>query len=417
MKNSFSYEEAKEIYSKIGVDTDHVLKKIGQIKISLNCWQGDDVRGFLFKDRTLSGGISVTGNYPGASRNPDELRSDIGKALSFIPGKHKVNLHAIYADTEETPDLDGLLPAHFQNWVDWARQNGLGLDFNPTCFSHPKSEDGFTLSHKDENIRKFWIRHCIASRRIGEYFGKKLKQKCVTNIWIPDGYKDTPVDRLSPRKRLKESLDSIFSEKTDPECNLDAVESKLFGIGSESYVTGSHEFYSAYAVKNNLAVCLDTGHFHPTEAVSDKISALSLYVSELLLHVSRPVRWDSDHVVTYDDELQRIACEIIRNDLANRVHIGLDFFDGSINRIAAWTIGSRNVLKALLRALLEPVGLLKKLELDGDYTSRLALTEEYKTYPFPAVWDHYCEMMNVPVRENWLTEVKKYENDILNERT
>jgi L-rhamnose isomerase len=416
MQTQGSYEEARDIYSKIGVDTDDALKKLEEIKISLNCWQGDDVRGFLFKDNKLDGGISVTGNYPGAARTPAELRQDIEKALSFIPGKHKINLHAIYADTDESPDLDGLRPEHFKRWVEWAAKNGLGLDFNPTCFSHPMSKDGFTLSHIDGGVRDFWIRHCKASRKIGGYFGKELKQQCVTNIWIPDGYKDIPVDRLAPRRRLLESLDAILSEKIGSESNLDSVESKLFGIGSESYVTGSHEFYLCYAVKNNLAVCLDTGHFHPTEKVSDKISSLSLFVDDILLHVSRPVRWDSDHVVILDDELQQIACEIVRNDLLGRVHIGLDFFDGSINRIAAWTIGSRNMLKALLKALLEPVARLRRLESEGDYTSRLAMLEELRTFPFAAVWDHYCETKGVPVRDGWLAEVKRYEKEALSKR-
>lgn len=305
------YDEAKKIYGKYGIDIDAALDKLSKIKISLHCWQGDDVRGFLNKAQELTGGISVTGNYPGAARNVEELRSDIEKAFSLIPGKHKVNLHAIYVDTNQKVSLDELKPKHFESWVNWAKENGLGLDFNPTCFSHPKSEDGFTLSHPDKNIRDFWIRHCKACRKIGEYFGKELGQKCVTNVWIPDGYKDVPIDRLAPRERLKDSLDQIFSEELDPRYNLDSVESKVFGIGSESYVVGSHEFYMGYAVKNNKAVCLDTGHFHPTETVSNKISSILMFTNELLLHVSRPVRWDSDHVVIMSDELEEIAHELI----------------------------------------------------------------------------------------------------------
>lgn len=411
-----SYVEAKKLYAKYGINTDEVLEKLGRIKVSLHCWQGDDVKGFLFKDKQLSGGIAVTGSYPGRAENPEQLRQDIEQALSMIPGKHKVNLHAIYADTEEPVDLDQLEPRHFSKWVDWAKQQGLGLDFNPTMFSHPKAEDGFTLSHSNEEIRQFWINHCRASRKIGEYFGKELGQPCVTNYWLPDGYKDTPVDRLSPRVRLKESLDEIFRDEISEAHNIDAVESKLFGIGSESYVVGSHEFYLGYAVSRGKAVCLDAGHFHPTEVISNKISSVLMFTERLLLHVSRPVRWDSDHVVTMDDELLEIARELVRGDMLERTHIGLDFFDGSINHIAAWVIGTRNTIKALLRAMLEPVDLLRKAEDQRDFTSRLALVEEFKSYPFGAVWDYYCAVHGVPVREAWLDEVKKYERDVLLQR-
>ncbi|ADK17262.1 MULTISPECIES: L-rhamnose isomerase [Clostridium] len=410
------YSEARKLYGKYDIDVDKVLDKLSKIKISLHCWQGDDVRGFLNKDQELTGGISVTGNYPGAARNVLELRNDIEKALALIPGKHKVNLHAIYADTHEKVELDELEPKHFESWVKWAKENGLGLDFNPTCFSHPKSEDGFTLSNPDKKIRDFWIKHCMACRKIGEYFGKELGQKCVTNIWVPDGYKDTPIDRLEPRKRLKDSLDEIFSQNVDEKYNLDAVESKVFGIGSESYVVGSHEFYMGYAIKNNKAICLDAGHFHPTETISNKISSVLMFTDELLLHVSRPVRWDSDHIVIMSDELEEIAHELVRNDLIKRTHIGLDFFDGSVNRIAAWVIGARNMIKALLKAMLEPTELLKKLELEKDYTSRIVLLEEFKSYPFSDVWDYYCEKMDVPVREEWFDEVKQYEKDVLVKR-
>lgn len=412
-----NFEEAKQLYGQHGIDVDQILTELERIKISIHCWQGDDVRGFLFRDQDLSGGISVTGEYPGAAETPDQLRADLEKALSLIPGSHKVNLHAIYADTDESVDLDQLEPRHFQSWVDWAKEQGIGLDFNPTCFSHDKSKDGFTLSHADPAIRQFWIDHCKASRRIGAYFGEQLGQTCVTNIWVPDGYKDMPVDRMAPRQRLKDSLDEIFAEEINPEWNLDAVESKLFGLGSEAYVVGSHEFYMGYGIRNNKLICLDAGHFHPTESIAGKLSSLALFTDGLLLHVSRPMRWDSDHVVIMDDELTEIGRELVRNQLLDVTHIGLDFFDASINRIAAWVIGTRNTIKALLRAKLEPVDRLKQAELEGDYTTRLALTEEFKSYPFGAVWDYYCERLVVPVREEWLSEVKQYEQDVLLKRS
>ncbi len=410
------YALAKELYAAHGIDTDQVLKKLAEIKISVHCWQGDDVRGFLFQDQELTGGIQATGNYPGAARTPAELRSDLEKAFALIPGKHKVNLHAIYADTNEKVDLDELEPRHFNSWVDWAKANGLGLDFNPTCFSHPKSADGFTLSHSDPDIRRFWIDHCKASRKIGAYFGEQLGQTCVTNVWVPDGYKDVPADRMAPRQRLKSALDEVFAEPLNPAHNLDAVESKLFGIGSEAYVVGSHEFYMGYGLQNNKLICLDAGHFHPTETISNKLSSIALFAEGLLLHVSRPMRWDSDHVVTMDDELLDIARELVRGDLLGKTHIGLDFFDASINRVAAWVVGTRNTIKALLRAMLEPVEALKAAELEGDYTTRLALTEEFKSYPFGAVWDYYCATQGVPAREAWLAEVKAYEADVLSKR-
>jgi len=412
-KTASQYEAAKELYAKHGIDVDRALERLADIKISMHCWQGDDVRGFLNKEQELTGGISVTGSYPGAARTPEELRADLEKAFSLIPGKHKVNLHAIYADTDERVELDRIEPKHFQQWVDWAKERGLGLDFNPTCFSHEKSKDGFTLSHPDPAIRRFWIDHCKASRKIGAYFGEQLGQTCVTNVWVPDGFKDVPADRLSPRQRLKDALDEVFAEQLNPAHNLDAVESKLFGIGSEAYVVGSHEFYMGYALRNNKLLCLDAGHFHPTETISNKLSSLSLFADGILLHVSRPMRWDSDHVVTLDDELIDIGRELVRGDLLGKTHIGLDFFDASINRVAAWVIGTRNTIKALLRALLDPVEALKRAELEGDYTTRLALTEEFKSYPFGAVWDYYCEKNGVPVREEWLAEAKAYEQDAL----
>lgn len=412
-----NYEFAKQAYAKWGVDVEEAVEKLENVPISIHCWQGDDVGGFEINKQELSGGIDVTGNYPGKATTPEELRSDLEKALSLIPGKHRVNLHAIYAETNgEVVERDQLEPKHFENWVKWAKENGLGLDYNPTLFSHPKADDGLTLSHPNEEIREFWINHCIGSRKIGEYFGKELGTPALTNIWIPDGYKDIPSDRLTPRKRLKESLDKIFAVETDENYNLDAVESKVFGIGSESYVVGSHEFYLNYAMKNNKLCLLDTGHYHPTETVSNKISSMLLFSEKLVLHVSRPVRWDSDHVVILDDELKEIALEIVRNDALNRVIIGLDFFDASINRVAAWTIGTRNMIKALLYAMLVPNEHLKQLQEEGNFTERLALMEEFKTYPFGAVWDYYCEKMGVPVRESWLEEVKAYEQEVLLKR-
>ena len=412
-----NFELAKKQYEQWGVNVQEALEKLKNIPISIHCWQGDDIAGFEVNQRELSGGIDVTGNYPGKATNPEELRSDLEKALSLIPGKHRVNLHAIYAETNGvTVERDELEPKHFENWVQWAKENGLGLDFNPTLFSHEKAADGLTLAHPNKEIRDFWIQHCIASRKIAEYFGKELGSPALTNIWIPDGYKDIPSDRLTPRKRLKDSLDEIYAVETDERYNLDAVESKVFGIGSESYVVGSHEFYLGYALKNNKLCLMDTGHYHPTETVSNKISSMLLFSDKLALHVSRPVRWDSDHVVILDDELKEIAVEIVRNDALDKVIIGLDFFDASINRVAAWTIGTRNMIKALLNALLLPNEKLKQLQEEGNFTERLALMEEFKTYPFGAIWDYYCEQMNVPVRESWLNEVKIYEEEVLLKR-
>ncbi|MED3963479.1 L-rhamnose isomerase [Niallia taxi] len=412
-----NFEAAKKQYEQWGVDVEAALQKLQQIPISIHCWQGDDIGGFEANPSELSGGIDVTGNYPGKATTPEQLRSDLEMALSLIPGKHRVNLHAIYAETNgEVIERDEIEPKHFENWVAWAKQHGLGLDFNPTLFSHAKAEDGLTLSHPDEGIREFWIKHCIKSRKIAEYFGKELGTPALTNLWIPDGYKDIPSDRLTPRIRLKESLDKIYAEKTDEQYNLDAVESKVFGIGSESYVVGSHEFYLGYSLKNNKLCLMDTGHYHPTETVSNKISSMLLFSDKLALHVSRPVRWDSDHVVILDDELKEIGLEIVRNDATDKVLIGLDFFDASINRVAAWTIGTRNMIKALLHALLMPNAKLKQLQEEGNFTERLALMEEFKTYPFGAVWDFYCEQMDVPVRETWLENVKTYEQEVLLKR-
>ena len=416
MDTKKAYEYAKEIYALIGVDTDEVIEKLKKVQISVNCWQADDVGGFLFKDIALSGGIQATGNYPGKARTPDELRKDFEFAMSLIPGKHRLNLHAIYADTDEHPDLDEIEPRHFEKWVKWAKKNEIALDFNPTCFSHPMADSGFTISSADDKVRAFWIEHCKRSRVISEYFGKELGSKSVNNFWFPDGYKDTPVDREAPRRRMMEALDEVFSTNIDANYTAEAVESKVFGIGAESYTVGSNEFCLGYAATRNKMVCLDAGHFHPTESIADKISSVLLFTDELLLHVSRPVRWDSDHVVTMDDELMNIATALVRNDALSRTHIGLDFFDASINRIAAWVIGTRNMIKALMRAMLEPTEELKKIELSGDYTKRLMMLEELKSYPFTAVWDYYCELCGVPVRENWFNEVKNYEINVLEER-
>ena len=413
-----SYRLAKEQYAEFGIDTDSVIERLKSIPISLHCWQGDDVGGFEVKENaTYGGGIEVTGNYPGKARNADELRADLDLAYSLIPGTHRLNLHASYGETGgKKVDRNEIEPEHYSGWIDWAREKHHGIDFNPTCFAHPLADEGFTLSHPDKKVRQFWIDHCKLSRQIGANFGKELGTPCVTNIWIPDGYKDTPADRKSPRERLCDSLDQVLEEKLDPKENLDAVESKLFGIGSESYVVGSHEFYLAYALSRGTLLCLDAGHFHPTEVISEKITSVLTFLDELLLHVSRGVRWDSDHVVILSDELREIAGEIVRGDYLERVHIGLDFFDASINRIAAWIIGTRSMIKALLIALLEPREQLQKLERDWDYTGRLALMEEIKTLPYGVVWQQYCEEQEVPSGMGWLNEVRDYEANVLSKR-
>ncbi|MBE0537886.1 MAG: L-rhamnose isomerase [Phycisphaerae bacterium] len=411
------YRLAKEIYAQYGVDTEAAMAALRKIAISLHCWQGDDVGGFENPDAGLDGGLAVTGNYPGKARTADELRADADEALRLIPGRHRFNLHAIYAETGgRRVERNALDASHFAGWVDWAKARGMGLDFNPTFFSHPNAASGFTLSSSDEGIRRFWVEHGIACRRIGAVMGMALANPVVTNVWIPDGYKDVPVDRKRPREILMQSLDEIFAEPMEAAHNRDAVESKLFGIGAESYTTGSHEFYLGYAVANQKLLCLDAGHFHPTEVISDKISAVLLFVPELLLHVSRPVRWDSDHVVILDDELKAIAQQLVRGAYLDRVHIGLDFFDASINRIAAWVIGTRCMIKALLMALLEPVETLREMEAVGDYTRRLGLLEELKTLPFGAVWDYYCLKSETPPGWAWMEAVKTYEEKVLSRR-
>ena len=408
---------ARERYAECGVNADAALRRLAAIPLSIHAWQGDDVTGFENTGHTLTGGCQVTGNYPGRARNAEELRSDIDEVLSLIPGKKRLNLHALYAEPgKEKVSRDEIRPEHFANWIAWAKKNNVGLDFNPSFFSHPMMKDGFTLSSPDAEVRKFWIRHGIACRKIAEAFGRELGDTCITNFWVPDGYKDIPFDRLAPRERLRDSLDEIFAVEIDQNCNRDAVESKLFGIGAESCTVGSHEFYMGYAARNKKLLCLDAGHFHPTEVISDKLTSCLMFVDEVLLHVSRGVRWDSDHVVIMNEELKAIAEEVIRHNYDKRVHIGLDYFDASINRIMAWTIGARNMSKALLMALVEPAKQLRDAENSGDFSTRLALMEEIKTLPFAPIWNEYCERHNVPVGTAWIEEVKRYEKSVLAKR-
>jgi L-rhamnose isomerase len=411
------YALAKERYAELGVDTEAAMNRLQQVAISMHCWQGDDVGGFESAGGLSGGGIMATGNYPGRARTADELRADAAKALSLIPGKHRFSLHAIYLEPgSKRVERTDVAPEHFQRWMDWAAQLGIGLDFNSTFFSHPKAADGFTLANRDEGIRRFWVQHGIACRKVSEAMGRRQGTPCIHNVWIPDGMKDVTVDRKGPREILKKSLDEMFAVPLDTALCRDAVESKLFGIGSESYVVGSHEFYMGYAVANKKILTLDAGHFHPTEGIADKISSVLMYVDELLLHVSRGIRWDSDHVVILSDELRAVAEELVRGGFLDRVHVGLDYFDASINRVAAWTIGVRSMLKALLLAMLEPTAKLRDLEAGGDFTSRLAMTEELKTLPFGAVWDYYCQKQHAPVGTAWLDEVKQYEKDVQSKR-
>ena len=410
------YEEAKEQYAKIGVDTELAIKKLEAASISMHCWQGDDIAGFD-RDGALTGGIQATGNYPGKARTPQELMADIDEALSLIPGKHRLNLHANYAIFEEGEfaDRDKLEPRHFKKWVEFAKERGLGLDFNPTYFSHPNAET-FTLSSPDEEIRKFWIDHGKACIRIAQYFAEELNTYSLVNIWIPDGYKDVPADRMAPRARLKDSLDQILAVDFDHDKVFVSVESKVFGIGMESYTVGSHEFYMNYAAQNDVLCLLDNGHFHPTEQVADKISAMLLFYDRLALHVTRGVRWDSDHVVRLNDEVSEIAKEIVAADALHRVIIGLDFFDASINRVFAWVVGMRNMQKALMLALLTPNGKLAKLQDEGRLTELMMWQEELKLYPFGDVWNEFCERNNVPAKEDWFQEIARYEADVLTAR-
>ena len=413
-----AYRLAKERYAALGADTEKALQQLGGIPVSIHCWQGDDVGGFENAGQALGGGLAVTGNYPGKARTPDELRADFEKALSVMPGRHRFNLHACYAEMNSAKvDRDELSAEQFKNWIAWARSIRIGLDFNPTFFAHPKVVGGITLSSADKAIRQFWIEHGIRSREIGAAIGKALGNTCLTNLWIPDGMKDTPADRRGPRERLVESLDAVFKKKIDPKHNVDSVEPKLFGIGAESYTPGSHEFYLGYAVSRQILLTLDAGHYHPTEGIADKISSVLCYLPEIALHVSRGVRWDSDHVVTLTDELQAIAQEIVWGGHTSRVRIGLDYFDASINRVAAWVIGARNMRKALLLALVAPIAKLKQLEAEGDFTSRLALMEDAKVLPAGAVWDYFCAGQGMPVGADWLTEIKNYERTVLAKRS
>lgn len=407
-----AFRMAVEQYESLGVDVHSALDRIRGVAISVHCWQGDDVRGFEDGAGDLGDGLAITGNYPGRARTADELRGDLEMAYSLIPGKHRLNLHALYGEFHGPVDRDEIGVEHFRGWMDWSKYQDVKLDFNPSFFSHDKANDGYTLAHADSGIRQFWIDHGIACRKIAAAMGEVQNSPCIDNFWVPDGSKDTPANRKAPRERLAASLDEIFREQLSAAHTLDAVECKLFGIGSESYVVGSHEFYLGYAMSRDKVLCMDAGHFHPTEVISDKISSAMLYIPELLLHVSRGVRWDSDHVVTYTDELQSIMQEIVRGDYLDRVHIGLDFFDASINRVAAWAIGTRNALKAALAALLEPTKMLTQLEREGDFTGRLALLEEQKMMPLGAVWDHYCESVGVPAGLEWLEKVREYESNV-----
>nr|WP_319509553.1 L-rhamnose isomerase [uncultured Draconibacterium sp.] len=412
-----AYEIAKEQYAKVGVDTDAAIAKMKDVNISLHCWQTDDVGGFETADGELSGGIQATGNYPGKASTIDQMRTDLEKVLSMLPGKQRLNLHAIYGDFQgEKVDRDEIEVKHFQSWIDWCKAQGIGMDFNATCFSHDRAADGFTLSSKNEENRKFWVEHVKRCRAISAEAGKQLGTPCVHNTWIPDGSKDTPIDRNGYRANLQKSLDEAMATDYPKEYMKDAVESKLFGIGVESMTVGSHDFYLGYAIKNNKLICLDNGHFHPTEQVGDKISSVLQFVDEVLLHVTRPVRWDSDHVVTLNEDVQLIASEIIRNDFLDRVNIGLDFFDASINRIGAYVTGTRAAMKAFLIAGLEPTKDMVALEEAGKNFERLAMLEELKTMPFAAVWDYYCLQEGVPTGMDYIGEIQKYEEEVLSKR-
>lgn len=415
MSTPSGFTDACARFAGVGVDVEAALVSMANYAISIHCWQGDDVRGFEHDGAALGGGLAVTGSYPGAARTPDELRTDAAKALDLIPGRHRFSLHAIYAETDgKKVERDSLGPEHFARWVDWAGRRGIGLDFNPTFFAHRFAASGMTLAHADAGVREFWIEHAKACRRIGASFGRALGSACVTNVWVPDGMKDTPADRRGPRERLLSSLDAALAEPIDRSFQRDCVEPKLFGIGSESYVVGSHEFYLGYAAARGIMLCLDAGHYHPTEGIADKISATLPWVEGILLHVSRGVRWDSDHVVTLTDDLREIAGEGVR--AGERVRFGLDYFDASINRVAAWVIGSRALLKAILIALLSPRERLQAAESAGDFTERLALQETARMLPFGVVWEEHCRRTGVPDEAGWLSEVRRYERDELSRR-
>ncbi len=407
-----SYDSAKAQFADWGIDTEAAIERLKTIPISMHCWQGDDVVGFEQKTGASGGGIQSTGNHPGRANTPDELRADLEFAYSMIPGSHRLNLHAMYLDTAETPDRDEIEYKHFEPWVDWAKDQKLGLDFNPTFFAHAKADDNLTLSHPDQGIRDFWIEHGHRSREIAARMGAELGSTCVNNIWVPDGYKDTPVDRMAARRRLEKSIDQMIAAPQDRAHMRDAVESKLFGIGVEACTVGSHEFYMGYAMKNDTVLCLDMGHFHPTENVADKLSSVSLFVDEVLLHVSRPMRWDSDHVILQSDDVLQIAQELVASDLLDRTYIGLDFFDATISRTAAWVIGTRNMQKALLRALLMPLEQLRSAENALDFTGRFIVTEELKDLPFGRVWDEFCTRMNCPSGLHLIDQLERYQSAV-----
>ncbi len=414
-----AYTFARQKYADIGVDTDKAIQKLENISLSLPCWQGDDVRGFEISDSPSGGGgIQATGSYPGKARTLEELRMDLDKAFSLIPGPKRLNLHAMYGDFGEKPvDRNEIEPEHYLSWIEWAKKRNIKLDFNATCFSHPKAESGFTLSSKDKKTREFWVEHVKRCRAISAHMGQSLKSPCIHNLWIPDGTKDSPVDRWTHRALLKEALDEIYAEKYSPSEMKDSVESKLFGIGSESFVVGSHDFYMGYALSKGIMLCLDLGHYHPTESIGDKISAILQFSEELLLHVSRGVRWDSDHVVSLNDEVKSLSEEIVRSNVLGRVHFALDYFDASMNRVGAWVIGARATLKSILIALLEPRKKLQEFEDAGNYFGRLALLEELKTMPFGSVWDYFCLMMDVPSGESWIEEIEHYETEVTSKRS
>lgn len=414
-----AYQAAREAYAAVGVDTDAAIKRALSVPISLHCWQTDDVRGLETpKSGVDGGGIMATGSYPGRARNGDEIRADIDLVLDLLPGKQRLNLHAFYAETgKKVVDRDEIEPAHFSNWVEWAKSRKVGLDFNPTYFAHPNANSGYTLSSADAKVRKFWINHGIASRRIAQYFAKKLGSPAVNNHWIPDGTKDSPADRWGPRERLVESLDAILADKSiDRKKCVDAVEGKLFGLGSEDYVVGSHEFYSSYALSRGIVLCLDLGHYHPTESVADKVSAHLQFHPKLLLHTSRPVRWDSDHVVILDDAVRSLFLEVARGDAFDNIYVALDFFDASINRIGAYVVGARATRQAILLGLLDPSKKIREADKAGRGHERLALNEYAKALPWGAVWDQLCEQSGVPAGADWLANVAKYENDVLAQR-
>ena len=413
-----AYEIAKEKYAELNVDVDSAIEKLSRISLSIHCWQGDDVGGFENPDPNSSRtGIQITGNYPGKARNINELRDDLEKVYSLIPGKHRLNIHAVYGEFgEQSVDRDQIGPEHFRGWIDWAKENGLKIDFNCTCFSHPMANSGFTLSNKNKSVRDFWIKHIKKTRAISAFIGKEQNDPCIHNLWLPDGSKDMPVDRFAHRRLLRESLDDIFKVKYDKREMKDALESKLFGIGSEAFVVGSHEFYLGYAFTREKMLCLDLGHFHPTELIADKISSIFQFSDELMLHVSRGMRWDSDHVVILNDDVRYLCEELVRSGKIDNVHIGLDFCDATLNRIGGWILGARAILKGLLIAFLEPIEKLKEYEEKGDNFARLALLEESKAMPFGSIWDYYCEKMNVPAERDVISTVHEYESNVTSKR-